>query len=62
MENEKKIINYVRWALLHHSTATLDTRLELLLDVLNAVPSYCHDEIIAAACRIPEEEDDAAEL
>lgn len=59
MENEKKIIEYVRWALLHHSTATLDTRLELLLDVLEATPNYCHDEIIGAACRIPEEAENA---
>lgn len=59
MENEKKIINYVRWSLLHHSTATLDTRLELLLDVLTVVPDYMHDEILEAVCRIPEEEDDA---
>lgn len=62
MKNEKMIIEYVRYMLLHHSTATLDTRLELLLDVLEAVPSYCHDEIIAAACRIPEEAEQDAEL
>ena len=59
MENVRKIIKYVRWSLLHHSTATLDTRLELLLDVLEACPSYTYDEIIDAACRIPEEEEDA---
>ena len=59
MENEKKIINYVRWSLLHHSTATLDTRLELLLDVLEATQTYWHAEIIGAACRIPEEADNA---
>ena len=57
MKNEKKIIEYVRWSLLHHSTASLDTRLELLLDILEAVPTYAADPIIDAACRIPEEDD-----
>lgn len=59
MENVKKLIKYVRWGLVHHMTATLDTRLSLLMVVLEAVPSYCWDNIIDAACRIPEEEEDA---
>ena len=56
---EKVIIRYVIWMLTHHSSATLMDRLQTMLDILNAVPSYDWPDIIQAVCRIDEEDEDA---
>lgn len=53
---EKVIIDYVISMLDACEITKLRTRLECLLDVLEAAPDYTDDEIIGAVCRMKEED------
>ena len=53
---EKVIIDYVISMLDACEITKLRTRLECLLDVLDAAPYYTDDEIIGAVCRMKEED------
>ena len=59
---EKLIIRYVLEMLDACNVSTLRTRLECLLDVLDAAPTYAADTIIQAVCQMKEEDKARAEF